>query len=169
MVKQGQHGIISGGSLMTDITRRSFGKTLVGSAAALSLGVSVRPVFAQPLPKRGGKISVAFIGSPVKLDPHVAAGSEEWTLLRSVYDNLVFVDEKLAPKPELAERWEASPDSTEWTFYLRKGVKFHHGREMDADDVIYSYQRILNPEIASPARSVFSMIERIDKLDSYTV
>jgi len=60
MVKQGQNGIISGGSLMTDITRRSFGKTLVGSAAALSLGVSVRPVFAQSVPKRGDKISVAF-------------------------------------------------------------------------------------------------------------
>jgi peptide/nickel transport system substrate-binding protein len=168
MFKEGQNGIIGGGP-RSDITRRSFGKTLVGSAAALSLGASARPVFAQSAPKRGGKISVAFIGSPVKLDPHVAAGSEEWALLRSVYDSLLFVDEKLAPKPELAERWEASPDSTEWTFYLRKGVKFHHGREMDADDVVYSYQRILNPETASPARSVFSMIERIDKLDSYTV
>jgi peptide/nickel transport system substrate-binding protein len=166
MSEQRQNG--SGGWIATsDITRRTFGKGIAGSAAALSLG-AVGPVFGQS-PKRGGKISVAFIGSPNKLDPHVAAGSEEWALLRSVYDSLVFVDETLAPKPELAERWEASPDSTEWTFFLRKGVKFHHGREMDADDVVYSYQRILNPETASPARSVFSMIERVEKVDAHVV
>jgi peptide/nickel transport system substrate-binding protein len=150
------------------LTRRGFGTVAAGAAAGFALLPMIRVAAAQS-PKRGGKISVAFVGSPVRLDPHVATGAEEWALLRSVYDSLVFADQNLALHPELAERWESSPDSTVWTFFLRKGVKFHHGREMDADDVVFSYQRILNPETASPARSVFSMVDRVEKLDSYTV
>jgi peptide/nickel transport system substrate-binding protein len=76
-------------------------------------------------------------------------------MLRGVYDSLVWTDETLAAKQELAVSWEASPDATVWTFKLRKGVKFHHGRELDADDVVFSFTRILNPATASTARSVF--------------
>lgn len=150
------------------LTRRDLAKAGLGATAILSLGVLVRPVLAQS-PKRGGLIRVAFVGSPVKLDPHTAAGAEEWAMLRSVYDSLVHTDHTLTPKPELATSWEASPDSTQWTFILRKGVKFHHGREMSADDVVYSYKRILNEETASPARAPFSMVQDIAKLDDYTV
>src|SRR5438270_9371514 len=114
----------------TTLTRRDLGRLAAAGASAFALA-GAGPLLAQT-PKRGGRITVAFIGSPVKLDPHVAAGSEEWVLMRSIYDSLVFIDETLSPKPELAERWEGSPDSTEWTFFLRKGVKFHHGRELDA-------------------------------------
>ena len=92
------------------LSRRAFGV----AAAGLALAPMIRPVFAQS-PKRGGKISVAFVGSPVRLDPHVATGAEEWALLRSVYDSLIFADQNLALHPELAERWESSPDSTVWT------------------------------------------------------
>lgn len=150
------------------LTRRQINQGIIAAGTTIGLSSLIRPVFAQS-PKRGGSVSVAFVGSPVRLDPHTAAGAEEWATLRSVYDSLVYVDEKLAPKPELAERWEGSPDSTEWTFFLRKGVKFHHGREMDADDVVFSYKRILNPETASPARAAFSIVQTIEKLDSSTV
>jgi peptide/nickel transport system substrate-binding protein len=152
---------------VSSLTRRKLGQGILGASAALTLG-SGNLVLAQT-PKRGGTLRVAFVGSPVKLDPHIATGAEEWILLRSIYDSLVYVDEKLSPHPELAERWEASSDSTKWTFFLRKGVKFHHGRELDADDVVFSYNRILDPQTASPARSAFSMVQRIEKLDSHTV
>jgi peptide/nickel transport system substrate-binding protein len=142
--------------------RRSFGKALTG-AAALALGVPPLAAQTTQTKKRGGSIRVAFIGSPVKVDPHVATGSEEWSMLRNVYDNLVWTDETLTPRPELAESWEGSADGTVWTFRLRKGVKFHHGRELDADDVVYSFTRILDPATASPARSVFSMVDRVEK------
>lgn len=150
------------------ITRRQLNHGLLGTVAALGLAPLARSAHAQS-PKRGGRITVAFVGSPVKLDPHTATGAEEWGLLRAVYDSLVYADEKLQPQPELAERWEGSPDSTQWTFFLRKGVKFHHGREMDADDVVFSYKRILDPEVASPARAAFSMVSEVEKLDDHTV
>src|SRR5215218_2955595 len=110
---------------MASPSRRSFGAGLAGAAALGLIGVA--PVDAQTK-KRGGTIRVAFVGSPVKVDPHVAAGAEEWAMLRSVYDSLVWTDESLTPRPELAESWESTPDATVWTFRLRKGVKFHHGR-----------------------------------------
>lgn len=120
-------------------------------------------------PRRGGRVKVAFVGSPIRLDPHVAAGAEEWALLRAVYDSLVYADENLQPQPELAESWEANPQSDEWTFFLRKGVKFHHGREFDAGDVVFSFRRVLDPAVASPARSVFGMVVAVEEVDKYTV
>lgn len=151
---------------LVPVTRRTFGQGLAGIAALSTLGI--RPGEAQTR-KKGGTIRVAYVGSPVKLDPHVAAGSEEWSMLRAVYDNLLWTDETLAIKPELAESWESTPDAKIWTFKLRKGVRFHHGRELDADDVIFSFQRIFNPATASPARSVFSMVEKVEKIDPLLV
>ena len=155
--------------LQPELTRRQLNLNLLKASASIGLLSLGGKAFAADTPKRGGKISVAFVGSPVKLDPHVAAGAEEWALLRSVYDSLVYADPKLSAQPELAERWEASPGSDEWTFFLRKGVKFHHGRELDADDVVFSFKRILDPNTASPARSAFGMVKSIDKLDDHTV
>ncbi|MEO8302905.1 MAG: ABC transporter substrate-binding protein [Betaproteobacteria bacterium] len=146
--------------------RRTFGAGLIGATALGLLGV---PTAGAQTRKRGGIIRVAFVGSPVKLDPHIAAGSEEWTMLRNVYDNLVWTDETLTARPELAESWESTPDAMVWTFKLRKGVKFHHGRELDADDVVFSFNRILDPATASPARTVFSMIDRVEKVNPQVV
>ena len=53
---------------------------------------------------------------------------------------------------ELATKWSANADATEWTFNLRKGVKFHDGSEFDAEDVKYSLMRVKDPEIGSPAK-----------------
>jgi peptide/nickel transport system substrate-binding protein len=146
--------------------RRTFGAGLAGVAA---LGLLGSPIVQAQTPKRGGTIRVAFVGSPVKVDPHTAAGAEEWAMLRGVYDGLVWTDETLTARPELAESWEASPDATVWTFKLRRGAKFHHGREVDADDVVFSFNRILDPATASPARSVFSMIDKVEKLSPQVV
>lgn len=111
---------------------------LTGGLAAASLAATAAPgpVFAQS-PKRGGVLGMAFVGSPVKLDPHTLTGAEEAVICRKVYDSLVFTDHGLTPRPELATHWETTPDSRVWTFHLRKGVRFHHGREMDADDVVW--------------------------------
>lgn len=165
MAAQPMDRIVSNHGIQS-ISRRNFGAGLAGATALGLLGIP--PVEAQTR-KRGGTIRVAFVGSPVKVDPHTATGAEEWAMLRGVYDSLVWTDETLAPKPELAVSWEASPDATVWTFKLRKGVKFHHGRELDADDVVFSFTRILNPATASPARSVFSMVDRVEKVDPLTV
>jgi peptide/nickel transport system substrate-binding protein len=84
------------------------------------------------------------------------------------YENLVWVDFDLVPRPQLAERWEErSP--TEYIFYLRRGVKFHNGKEMDAEDVKFSYERVMDPKTGSGGRGDLVMIKSIDVLDRYTL
>ena len=61
---------------------------------------------------------------------------------------------------ELATKWSANADATEWTFNLRKGVKFHDGSDFDAEDVKYSLMRVKDPEIGSPAKKKLKCCNR---------
>ena len=67
-------------------------------------------------------------------------------------------DQTLAITPSLAQFWRASRDGLTWTFTLRKGVHFHHGREVTADDVVYSLTRVLDPRLKSGAADLFTNI-----------
>ncbi|WP_274366198.1 ABC transporter substrate-binding protein [Paenibacillus thermotolerans] len=81
-----------------------------------------------------------YVGS---LDPSKVHYVGEGHLVRQLFDTLVGYDfdhETLVPK--LAHHWESNEERTEWTFYLRKGVLFHHRREMTADDVLYTFERL---------------------------
>jgi len=72
-----------------------------------------------------------------------------------IYDGLVKLDKNLHIVPCLAEYWEISPDHKKYTFYLRKGIKFHHGRELTAEDVKFSFERLLDKETDSPYSQFF--------------
>lgn len=85
------------------------------------------------------------IGKPYELtgfDPAPEGNQTSWEIHAVVYESLVFLDSNLQPAPGLAERWE-TPDPTTYVFHLRQGVKFHNGREMTADDVVFSLNRVL--------------------------
>jgi peptide/nickel transport system substrate-binding protein len=75
----------------------------------------------------------------------------------------------LSVGPDLAESWTSTEDLKQWTFTLRRGVKFHNGREMVADDVIAGLTRLLDPQSAAPSRSNYVMIEGMSAPDPYTV
>ena len=70
---------------------------------------------------------------------------------QQLFDGLVQFDQTLSITPALAQFWVASRDGLTWTFTLRKGVKFHHGREVTSDDVVYSFTRLLDPKTRSGA------------------
>lgn len=73
------------------------------------------------------------------------------------------------PEPDLATSWEANEDATVWTFHLREGVTFHDGSTFEAGDVVYSLNRVLDPESDSPARSAVKMITGVEATDDMTV
>ncbi|MGH1482342.1 MAG: ABC transporter substrate-binding protein [Geminicoccales bacterium] len=73
------------------------------------------------------------------------------------------------PSPDLAVSWESNEDATVWTFNLREGVTFHDGSVFDAADVVYSLERVLDPEMDSPARSAVQMIASVEAVDEKTV
>src|SRR5262249_60038150 len=97
--------------------------------AAIALGAAI-PAGAQ------GVLRVGVSSNLNTLDPPKMKIGEEYVFNYLVYNALTQIGPDMKVKPELAERWESSADLKTWTFYLRKGVKFHHGRELDAEDVV---------------------------------
>ena len=103
------------------------------------------------------------------LNPAKATIGEEYIYDVLVFSGLVRIDENLKFQGELAERWESSEDLKTWTFYLRKGVKFHHGKELGAEDVIATFRMIADPATASSARTYMDLVEAFEAVDKYTV
>jgi peptide/nickel transport system substrate-binding protein/oligopeptide transport system substrate-binding protein len=82
---------------------------------------------------------------------------------QQLFDGLVQFDADLNVVPSIAKFWEASHDGLVWTFYLRQGVKFHHGREVNADDFVYTFTRLLHPRTASPRAWLFEHVQGAEK------
>ena len=122
----------------------------------------------------GKVLQISAGGSDIStLDAHRATATTDKALVGWMYNGLVrFPPGSADPKdiePDLAERWESSPDSKTWTFVLRKGVKFHGNRgELTADDVVYSLTRSADPKRSSFAAD-FAGIGSITKVDDHTV
>jgi peptide/nickel transport system substrate-binding protein len=106
------------------------------------------------------------------LDPAKLFNIENQTISNHVYNGLVRYEyEKSgAIVPDLAERWDLSADGKTYTFHLRKGVKWHKGYgELTADDVKFSYDRVLDPATASRYKGEFKLVETIEVVDPHTV
>jgi len=84
------------------------------------------------------------------LDPAFIVDVPGGAVAAKIFNNLVRFDPEGKIVPDLAERWEISADGTLYRFFLRPGVRFHSGREMEASDVIYSLRRLLDPAVNSP-------------------
>jgi peptide/nickel transport system substrate-binding protein len=84
-------------------------------------------------------------------------------------NNLVEIDHNSQPIPELAESWESSSDAKEWVVKIRKGVEFHNGKTLDADDVIFSINHHRGEDSKSGAKGIIKPIEDVKKDDKYTV
>jgi oligopeptide transport system substrate-binding protein len=89
--------------------------------------------------------------APASLDPAKLTDYYAITVTNQIFDSLVEFDAHLNVVPGLAQSWSSSRDGVVWTFNLRKAVQFHNGREMTADDVVYSLSRILDPSVRSPS------------------
>jgi peptide/nickel transport system substrate-binding protein len=140
------------------------------SAAAGTIFTSAGEALAAT-PKKGGKISIAYDlhGPSDTLDPVLYTSSIDYSRGRAHYNNLVRLNDDLSVGPELAEEFSSNKDATEWTFKLRKGVKWHDGSPLTADDVIYSMKRHLGKESKSKAKPLVEMIAEWKKVDATTV
>jgi peptide/nickel transport system substrate-binding protein len=146
---------------------------LVCTVVLLSLAMSA--VFAagvgEKAPASVQKSSTLTLGvsqEAVGLDPHIVTAFSSMRRIDLLYNRLVRLNENMEVVPDLAESWDI-PNNLTYIFHLRKGVKFHNGRELVADDVKYSLERVLDPKTASPGRSYIATISKIEVLDAYTV
>lgn len=120
-------------------------------------------------PVTGGTIKISHSTRIATLNPLTLSGPAEYPCIDMVYSRLTRIGFDSQPHPDLAESWEASPDATEFTFKLRAGVTFHDGSPLTADDVVATYEAILNPDIPAAATSVLDMIETVEAIDDLTV
>lgn len=99
--------------------------------------------------QRGGVLRMTLGSEPGDLDPHRTSTAMDRIVDLQVYEGLVELDEKNDPQPALATKWE-QPDPKTYLFTLREGVKFHNGKALTAEDVVFTFQRAANKDIARP-------------------
>jgi len=116
----------------------------------------------------GQDLIIATLSDAVSLDPHGSNDVPSANVCISIYESLVEFDENSVLQPLLATDWEAVDDLT-WEFTLREGVQFHDGTDFTAEAVKASFDRLLDPDVASPRLFLFSMLEEVIVVDDYTV
>lgn len=115
----------------------------------------------------GGTLVAAISAQPDQFDPHKTQAHASFQVLENVYDTLVVPDAEGEFQPSLATDWEPSDDGLTWTFTLRDDVTFHDGSEFDSADVVYSYNRIINEDLANAYR--FASVDSVEAPDPHTV
>jgi ABC-type transport system substrate-binding protein len=164
------------------LDRRTFLKR-TGAAGAVMLGsrlptpgpasaqdMTVRP---DPAAKRGGTLRYGVHTAPTHFDVHQSGTVANIGAQSPMYDTLL----RRSPKdgqtiiPDLAQRWEISPDGKKYTFHLRKGVKFHDGADFTAEDVKATYERIVRPPkgVVIPRTPLFATVGDIVVVDPHKI
>ncbi|MGH2397559.1 MAG: ABC transporter substrate-binding protein, partial [bacterium] len=118
-------------------------------------------------PLRGGVLRVAHTGEPPTLDLHWTTGAPTQDVAIHIYEGLFALTSRYEARPMLVDRWSLTPDRRTYTFVLRRGVLFHHGREVVADDVVVSLQRW--GRLAARGRDLFRDVEAMTASDAFTV
>ena len=131
--------------------------------------LSMIPVALVAAPQYGGILNygIASKSITVGVDPHVIQGDRTGWVLGQVCEGLLNYDQGLNPVPWLAKSWVIGDGGKTYTFELQQGVKFHNGREMEANDVKFSLERIMDPNTGSRRRKNLEIIESIEVSDKY--
>lgn len=122
-------------------------------------------------PKKGGRLVIASDqhGPADTLDPALYTATIDYFRGRMFYGSLTRLTENLGYEPELAEEVLSSDDAMTWTFKIRKGIEFHDGKSLTADDVLYSMNRHIGTDSISKASSLVGMIKEWKKINSHEV
>jgi len=156
------------------LNRRGFLK----AASGVALGAAALPgslefasaagPSAAPAPKRGGTFKIPVTAT---VNPWPPIGTIQNLMVnKSLFNGLLrYSPVDWSPQPDLAERWEVSPDGLTWTFHLRDGVTWHDGQPFTADDVKYSIETYADPKVNSILRGNFAPVARVDVVNPTTV
>jgi peptide/nickel transport system substrate-binding protein len=151
-------GVLSGRVNRREMMKRATALGLSASAVStLSLaaiavpgtGSIARAQDADPEPVAGGTLRMGMQADPTAFDPQVTSATAIWRVVEHIYDTLLRIQPDLTVGPGLAESWTISEDGLVYTFTLRQGVVFHDGAAFSADDVAFTYTRLLDPKTAS--------------------
>ncbi|KKO55564.1 ABC transporter substrate-binding protein [Paenibacillus sp. DMB20] len=153
----------NGGSAVTAPAAGSTGQTTGGQAKdSNGSGGSNDKV-------EGGTVRVAMATEPDNLDPYMSAATDTGSMMDNVFDGLFEAGENSELVPAIAESYKISKDGLTYTFAIRKGIKFHDGSDLTAEDVKYSYEKLSGLNGKEPLSSKFAAIAEINTPDDHTV
>lgn len=115
-----------------------------------------------------GTVNFLIEATPTNLDPRIGTDANSQYIDALIFSSLLARDAQMNIVPDLAERWEM-PDPVAYVFHLRRDVKFHDGRTVEAADVKFTFDSILSGAVKTTKRSTFSMVESIEARDDSTV
>src|SRR4029453_2037383 len=158
---------LPGGNMESKAESRTLLK--LGAVGAATLGTRIDFAAAQEKPKRGGTLTIGRNHDADTLYPGRSTGLSAIATNLLIYDGLVLHDFQMKIRPALAERWEVSPDGLTWTFYLKKGVKFHCGAPLTAQDVKDHFDRWIDPKENFPTRAKVTALAETRVVDDSTI
>ncbi|MGH7832408.1 MAG: ABC transporter substrate-binding protein [Candidatus Binatia bacterium] len=135
----------------------------------LAIAIWFAHAAAQDKPRYGGTLNVGLNADIYGLNPFIRMRSIDLSVRQMAYETLVSVDSKLEIKPWLAESWKVSPDQKEFAFNLRRGVKFHNGQEMTAEDWKWTVEYAQNPAHGATATPFLENVQAVRAPDRYTL
>lgn len=144
---------------------------LLASIAILTGGALITRAyihFTHPVPGIGGSYTEGIIGSPRVINPLYLSRDTDRDIARLVFSGLITYDGNGNVVPDLAERYTISPDGKVYTVFLRKEILWHDGKPLTADDVVFTINRIQNPQYKSPARANWQGVG-VEKIDNATI
>jgi peptide/nickel transport system substrate-binding protein len=178
------HSTTSAPGIGAELGRRGFlrlgavgtlaaGSTGLLAACGSSSGPAVSVSHSAGQPKRGGTLQFALGsgGSADLINPLKPGVPPDYARIPQIFEPLAIWDKNLNPVPLLAESIEPNKDGSVWTVRLRKGITFHNGKPLTADDVIYTFQQILNPKDPGYGALAMQLVDakHLKKVDSLTV
>jgi peptide/nickel transport system substrate-binding protein len=119
-------------------------------------------------PAYGDALVTGSIGEPSNLVPVLSSDSASSDISGLVYNGLVRYDKNLKLEGDLAKTWDVSPDGLTITFHLRRGVKWHDGKDFTSRDVLYTYRVIIDPKTPTAYSESFKQVKTADAPDPYT-
>ncbi len=134
-------------------------------SAAVLIGLMTLPAFAQ-----ADSVRIAVALEPPALDPTAgAAEAIDIVVYQNVFEGLTRIDQNGVVQPGLATNWTISEDGTAYTFELARDVRFHDGSAFDAEDVVFTFERILAEDSRNAQKALYEVIDSVEALDSHTV
>ncbi len=176
MDEEREQGDLSAPEQRLKLSREEFLRRAAAGGALLTipglLGPGVAVAADAVRPRRGGRLRAGIsVGKTESLDAHNAADEIDIARVKNLYDRLADFDRSGKPFLTLAEELVPSKGATVWTVRLKRGILFHNGKELTADDVVYSFRRILDTKLGLQATVDLPFLtpQRVRKVDKHTV
>jgi peptide/nickel transport system substrate-binding protein len=138
-------------------------------AAMLLVSLGVAGCTGQPGNSRPDSVVIALPSEPFRLNPLFLSDFTSYTVSGWIFNGLTRIGDDLRVTGDLAESWEVLQGGREIRFHLRKGVRWHDGVELTAEDVVFTYEQAISPKHPGPHSGRFGPVRSVRAVDRYTV